>query len=311
MGSLEVRKVAEAADKRSAPGKDASGVVDLIDRGAKTLRAGCDYPVRGLWLADPPGAGPAFERRTSMALGGSDKDRPTPACTAMSSARREERRELLWGIFAGVPIALAVLIGFAATFRTFSIPSASMEPGIPAGSYVLVSRAAYGFGRESFDAFALPIEGRWPANPVIRGDVVVFRLPKDRNIVWLKRVVGVGGDRVQMVQDHLVLNGEVLQREAYDPTHVGIHFIEHMPGGGSYRINNGPGLTGPVKNTAEVTVPAGRLFVLGDNRDNSTDSRMPAEVGFIPIEKVVGKVIMRFDSWPRLLGLLQRRPNGF
>ena len=252
-----------------------------------------------------------------MALGGSDKDRPTPACTAMSSARREERRELLWGIFAGVPIALAVLSGFAATFRTFSIPSRSMEPGIPTGSTILVSRASYGFSRDSFDLFTLPIAGRWPARPIARGDVVVFRLPKDRNAIWLKRVVGLGGDRLQLVQGRLVLNGEVLPREqlmsAFDAS-TGTPqlplYVEHLPDGVSYQINATNGDRGPMKNTTEFSVPPGHLFVLGDNRDNSTDSRVLDKVGFVPVENVVGKVVMRIDSWTQLFPQLQHRPAG-
>ena len=293
------------------PVKGKTGVVDLIDDGAKTHRAGCDYPARrGQWREMAKAAIPHSRDVSSMAGECSDNGPAAPIRPPLSSARREERREMFWGLFLGLPLALAGLVGLPVRYRPYTIPSASMEPEYPAGSTILVSRAAYGFSRETFEWLPLPIEGRWPASPIHRGDVVVFRGPKNRAVVFIKRVVGVAGDRVQMVQDFLVLNGDVLQREPYDTAHVGIRFVEHMPGGPSYKIFNGPGLKGPYKNTVEVTVPAGHLFVLGDSRDNSTDSRMPDQMGFIPVENVVGKVVMRIDAWGQLLSKLQQRTNS-
>jgi signal peptidase I len=189
-------------------------------------------------------------------------------------------------------------------FRLFSIPSVSNAPGLPRGSYVLVSRASYGYSRYSFDYVELPITGRWPALAPKRGDMIVFRLPRDRKVTYIKRVVGLPGERVQMINGRLSINGELVPREPApkmpDPLDEKVErdvYVERLPGGASYRILESEGDTGRFDNTPEFVVPDGHLFVLGDNRDNSIDSReTPSRfgVGFVPIELVIGRVVATF-----------------
>jgi signal peptidase I len=189
-------------------------------------------------------------------------------------------------------------------FRIFSIPSAANEPTLRAGSYVVVSRASYGYSRYSFDSFELPIAGRWPSLMPKRGDMIVFRLPRDTLAHLVRRVVGLPGDRIQMVNGSLSINGEVVPREPApklpDPSGgkgEADVYVEHLPEGASYRVLETNGDNGPYDNTPEFVVPPGHLFVLGDNRDNSIDSRFPPQqggFGFVPIEVVVGRVIFAF-----------------
>jgi len=197
-------------------------------------------------------------------------------------------------------IAVVALPGLGPVLRIYSHPSASMLPNLSVGSYSLVSRASYGYSRYSFDAFELPIDGRWPALMPSRGDVVAFRLPRDHATHYIKRVVGLPGDRVQMIRGRLSLNGEPVAMEPVGGAGTAAErsplrtYTERLPSGVSYRIVKADGSNGPSDSTPEFAVPAGNLFVLGDNRDNSTDSRHQSSnygVGFVPIELVVGRVI--------------------
>jgi signal peptidase I len=223
--------------------------------------------------------------------------------------RRQERRVLMLAMLTGFPLflfALAVVPNIGPVFRTFYIPATSMAPNVPKGSYIVVSRAAYGYSRYSFDHVVLPTSGRWLQTEPHRGDVVVFRLPRDHNTIYVKRVLGLPGDRVQMVAGRLVINGTTVERQAAglmrDPTTEGAKakevptYIERLPEGVSYRIIEAAGDTGYYDNTPIQVVPADNLFVLGDNRDNSTDSRIPSVVGFVPVELVIGRVIYVFGA---------------
>jgi signal peptidase I len=209
------------------------------------------------------------------------------------------RRVLIIALFVVVVLCVPGL-----AFRVFSMPSASMAPTLPVGRYIIVSRAPYGYGRYSFDLFELPISGRWPALAPQRGDIVVFRLPRDHKVFFTQRVVGLPGDKIQMIKGKLSINGQLVRREPAqniadpsDGTRKVDAFTERLPEGTTYRVIEISGDNGRYDNTPEFAVPPEHLFVLGDNRDNSTDSREQSPrfgVGFVPIELVIGRVIATF-----------------
>jgi signal peptidase I len=224
-----------------------------------------------------------------------------------ASYRRGERRVLFLVLSFGIPLFVVVLLclpGVGPVFRIFTNPAASMMPTLRAGSFCVVSRASYGYSRYSFDAFELPIDGRWPALMPRRGDVVVFRLARDHKTQFIKRVVGLPGDRIQMVKGRLSINGQLVRVEAAQriPNPSGEKgevptYVETLPEGAAYRIIKLDGEVGPYDNTPVFLVPPGHLFVLGDNRNNSTDSREQSArygVGFVPIELVVGRIVFTF-----------------
>ena len=206
--------------------------------------------------------------------------------------------------------ALAIVfLAKGAIAEPFYVPSGSMEPTLLIGDALLASKYPYGYGTSS-----LPIQINLPETRRVfsgtpkRGDVVVFRWPGDRSQAWVKRVIGLPGDRIQMRQGQLFINDRAaeLQPEGIgeaeddnggsEPAH---RYIETLPGGVSHEIfklfDNGR-----LDNTPEVTVPPGRLFVMGDNRDNSADSRVPVReggVGLLPMDDLVGRADAVVGSW--------------
>jgi signal peptidase I len=223
------------------------------------------------------------------------------------ASQRQERRVLILATSLGFFLFLVAYLfvpSIGPVLRIFTNPSGSMLPTLPVGTYLVVSRASYGYSRYSFDSFELPIAGRWPALMPQRGDVVVFRLPRDRNTQYVKRIVGLPGDRIQMIKGRLSINGALVPVEPAPapPSSPGEKrtvptYVEKLPGETSYHILKADGGNGPSDNTPEFLVPAGNLFVLGDNRDNSSDSRHQSPtygVGFVPVELVIGRVIVTF-----------------
>lgn len=190
-------------------------------------------------------------------------------------------------------------------FQPFSMSAGSMIPTLLTGDQLFTSKYAYGYTRYSLP-FSPPLfSGRIFGSDPARGDVVVFRLPKDTSTDYVKRIVGLPGDRIQMIQGQLHINGTAVRRERLadfewddacggGPAKVK-RWRETLPEGASYEtLDCVDG--GFYDNTNVYTVPAGHLFMLGDNRDNSTDSRILSAVGYIPIENVVGRVSMIFFS---------------
>jgi signal peptidase I len=219
---------------------------------------------------------------------------------------RNERRALILMLSLSVPLFVVVLLfqPWGIFLRAYNIPSAGNAPTLPVGSHVLVSRLSYGYSRYSFDWFELPITGRWPAREPKRGDMIVFRLPRDHAITYVKRVVGLPGERIQMINGRLSINGQIVVRETApklrDPsdfTRLVDAYVERLPEGASYLIIEAEGDRSHYDNTPEFVVPEGHVFVLGDNRDNSIDSREQSPrlgVGFVPIDLVIGRVIVTF-----------------
>lgn len=207
-------------------------------------------------------------------------------------------------IFYALAIALVLRI---VLFQPFTIPSASMEPTLLEGDYIIVSKFSYGWSRHSIPFSPKLFEGRFMGKEPARGDVVVFRLPRDTKVDYIKRVVGLPGDRVQMLDGQLQINGKPVPHTAMSPVELQAafgsirtvdRFKETLPNGRSY-VTYSFGESEEVDNTPVYTVPAGQYFMMGDNRDNSLDSRYPTEtgVGFVPAENLVGRAEVILFSW--------------
>jgi signal peptidase I len=206
-------------------------------------------------------------------------------------------------------IVAIVFVAKGAIAEPFYIPSGSMEPTLLIGDALLASKYPYGYGTSSLPIqIKLPETGRVFGATPKRGDVVVFRWPGDRSQAWVKRVVGLPGDRIQMRQGQLFINNQAAELK---PDGIGssedsdgdgepaARYIETLPGGVSHAIFKMRD-NGRLDNTPEVTVPPGRLFVLGDNRDNSADSRVAVRdggVGLLPMDNLVGRADAVVGSW--------------
>jgi signal peptidase I len=216
-----------------------------------------------------------------------------------------------WGaqILQFAAALLIVFLAKGALAEPFYVPSGSMEPTLLIGDALLASKYPYGYGTASLPIqINLPETGRVFGETPKRGDVVVFRWPGDRSQAWVKRVVGLPGDRVQMRQGQLFINNHAASLtpdgtgEAEDDNgnvEPANRYIETLPGGVAHAIlklrDNGR-----LDNTPEVTVPPGHLFVMGDNRDNSADSRVPVRdggVGLLPIDNLIGRADAVVGSW--------------
>jgi signal peptidase I len=206
-------------------------------------------------------------------------------------------------------IALIVLTTKTVAAEAYYVPSGSMQPSLLIGDQLMVSKFAYGYSR-----YSLPV----PLAPASRerllgampdyGDIVVFRLPRDPRQTYVKRVIGLPGDRVQMRDGRLWLNGKELplrqtgigtaQDEDGSPE-AAPRFVETLPNGREHPIFKFR-WDGEVDNTAVFEVGPGQIFVMGDNRDDSADSRVPPSaggVGFVPVENLVGRVEVVLGSW--------------
>ncbi len=205
-------------------------------------------------------------------------------------------------------IAYALLIALvirAFLFQPFNIPSGSMIPTLLIGDYLFVSKYSYGYSRHSFP-FSPPLfNGRIWAQEPGRGDIAVFKLPADGSTDYIKRVIGLPGDRIQMRDGVLHINGQVvphaqiadyMEQDAAGNAAQFRQYREMLPGGVSHNVLDML-IGGPVDNTGVFTVPQGHVFMMGDNRDNSSDSRVVnGGVGFVPMENLVGRAEFLFFS---------------
>jgi signal peptidase I len=228
----------------------------------------------------------------------------------MDQARVEENvRKDEGGLWETIKVILqALLIAVVVRtlfFQPFNIPSGSLVPTLLVGDYLFVSKYSYGYSKHSIP-FSPPLfSGRiWASEPK-RGDIVVFKLPKDNSTDYIKRVIGLPGDRIQVTRGVLQINGQPVMRERigdYEtvnpfgrPKAVPL-YRETLPNGVSHEIIEIEGDNGTWDNTEVYTVPPGYFFMMGDNRDNSTDSRDQSGVGFVPFENLVGRAEIIFFS---------------
>ncbi|MEM5500486.1 signal peptidase I [Ahrensia kielensis] len=198
-------------------------------------------------------------------------------------------------------LLLAVVIR-SLLFQPFSIPSGSMRPTLLEGDYLFVTKWAYGYSKHSLPFSPDLFEGRiWGSEPK-RGDVAVFKFPPDPSLDYIKRVIGLPGDKVQMKDGVLFINGTAVEREKIgtiedvditeEDRAVDV-YRETLPNGVTYTtLDLTQGAAGD--STREFTVPEDHFFAMGDNRDNSSDSRF--SVGFVPMENLVGRANYIFFS---------------
>jgi signal peptidase I len=254
---------------------------------------------------------------------------------AAKSGVIHETVEIVKTIVYALLIALVLKV---IVFQPYTIPSASEEPNLYEGDYIIVSKWSYGWSRHSIP-FSPPIfSGRILFNQPQRGDIVVFKLPRDGRTDYIKRLVGLPGDRIQLKSGQVFINGQALQRtplpdamgdlpDGYGPVQ---RFDERTPNGRQHVVQMAP--TGSqADSTGVYVVPPHCYFMLGDNRDNSLDSRfdpampadasglascawdpaldsnLPAEsgVGFVPEEDLVGKAQFILASWQPGASLLK------
>jgi signal peptidase I len=243
----------------------------------------------------------------------SSKPRGTP---------RQEKQESAWSL-ARFFLTLLILAWALRSFivQPFNIPSGSMLPTLYIGDYLIVAKWPYGYSRYSL-AFGFPsFNGRIFSQLPKRGDVVVFRVPAE-NADLIKRVIGLPGDTVEMRRGRLILNGRAVQRTPLPPVKIAISYNspcrvippatpkvaslggeqyclfdgyqETLPGGRSYTVLDQVA-HGQADDFGPVRVPEGHIFLMGDNRDDSLDSRYPAYaggIGMVPVENLVGRAML-------------------
>jgi len=217
----------------------------------------------------------------------------------VSKRKPESRFEFLKTIV----IAGALALGFRSLlFEPFNIPSGSMIPTLLVGDYLFVSKYSYGYSRYSFPFGIAPFNGRLFESTPEPGDVAVFRQPQNESVAFIKRIVGLPGDRIQVKGGILQINDVAVTRtqKGYATASDGYNVIrftvyeETLPSGRSYLIQERSDQD-PLDNTAVFEVPEGHYFMMGDNRDNSRDSRTTS-VGLVPAENLVGRAERLFFS---------------
>jgi signal peptidase I len=228
-------------------------------------------------------------------------------------------------VFYALLIALVLRV---LLFQPFTIPSASMEPTLLEGDYIIVSKYSYGFSKHSIPLSPPIFSGRILFHAPQRGDIIVFKLPRDNKTDYIKRLIGLPGDHIQVKHGTVFVNNRPIAQAPQGQTTIDLGGFmtkadvvrEKMANGKTY-LTFSVDPTQPPENTDVFVVPEGQYFFMGDNRDNSLDSRFPKEndgVGFVPAENLEGKAQIILLSWNKGASLfkpwtwvLDARPSRF
>lgn len=228
------------------------------------------------------------------------------AVTETATVENDEKSAIKdeWSdIIKTVAIALIITLVFRTLFfQPFTIPSASMEPNLYEGDYIVVRKWDYGYSKHSIQFSPPVISGRIFEKQAKRGDIVVFKLPSNTKVDYIKRVIGLPGDRVQVKNGQVFINDQPVTTIDKGPISAGITYAtqgadiqeEQLPDGADHLTQNLEDNKPEADDTQEFTVPEGQYFVMGDNRDNSTDSRF---WGFVPEQNLVGKAVAIWISF--------------
>jgi signal peptidase I len=219
------------------------------------------------------------------------------------SDKAEKKQSALWeNIKVIVQALLLAMVIRTVLFQPFTIPSGSMMPTLLVGDYLFVNKFSYGYSKYSLPFSPNLFSGRIFASEPERGDIIVFRLPPNPEVDYIKRLVGLPGDRIQVTNGVLFINGKPVPKQPdgtftsdyrLDPGSDVPVFRETLDNGVTYdtldQVQDSRG-----DNTREFVVPEGHYFFMGDNRDNSLDSRF--DVGFVPAENLIGRASIIFFS---------------
>jgi signal peptidase I len=208
-------------------------------------------------------------------------------------------RETIKIVIHALILAMIVRVFF---YQPFNIPSGSMKSTLLVGDYLFVSKYSYGYSRFSLPYGLDLFQGRIFYREPDRGDVAVFKLPTDGKTDYIKRIVGLPGDTIEVRGGILYINGQAVPKVrkgdfvSPEEDRPIPRYEETLPNGKRHRIREERGDEGMLDNTPPYLVPAGHFFAMGDNRDNSQDSRVLSEVGYIPAENLVGRAEILFFS---------------
>lgn len=228
----------------------------------------------------------------------------TENSTSMSEEKEKAANSVGEIVKTLVYAVLIALVLRTLAFEPFNIPSGSMMPNLLVGDYLFVSKYAYGYSRYSIPLGPPLFNGRIFERQPDRFDVVVFKLPRDPSTDYIKRLVGLPGDVIEVKSGVLYINGKPVKRERIEDFILTDangnvqrmpQYLESYDGSHSYRTLD-TRFNGDLDNFGPVTVPAGHYFMMGDNRDNSQDSRVSYAVGFVPAENLVGRAEILFFS---------------